>query len=158
MKLIWPLLMIFSFGVLDMASTYMVYERLGTFAYETGVLPAAFYAIGGIGAVLGIKMTLTVVYAFTLYFIAGIIKQFDGICKLMCLGAAFVGLLASFSNLSGAFTGSTIFVLGIGIDGIAYLTFGIFFAAGVADLVLACSRHKSVLPAVTGENSVDRSS
>lgn len=44
-------------------------------------------------------MALTAVYALTLYFIAGVINQFDGICKLMCLGAAFVGLLASFSNL-----------------------------------------------------------
>jgi hypothetical protein len=120
---------------------------MATFAYEIGVLPASFYTIGDIGAGLGIKMTLTTVYAFTLYFIAGVINLFDGICKPLCLGPAFVGLLPSFSNPSGAFTGSTICVFGIGIDGVAYLTFGIVFAAGVADLLLSC-RRKSMFTTV----------
>jgi len=147
--------MILSFGVFDMVSTCIVYERLGTFAFETGVLPQLFYSIGGIGAVVGIKMMLTIVYAFSLYYIAGVIKQFDGICKLMCLGAAFVGLLTSFSNLSGAFTGSTIFVLGVGIDVIAYLTFAIFSVAGIVDLILAYTRHKLFFPAHHGLGDKD---
>lgn len=145
MRAYWPLLMILNFGIFDMASTYIVYERTGTFAYEAGVLPQLFYSLGGIGGVILIKMLLTVACALSLYIIAKKIRLFDRMCTLLCLGASIVGFMAAISNLNGALTGSTIFVFGIGIDLIAYMIFSIFFLAGAVDVAMACSNRKKTL-------------
>lgn len=149
MRKFWAFLMILNFGIFDMVSTYIVYDRLGTFAYETGFLPNLFYSLGGIGAMMVIKLLLTTACAFSLYLIAIKIPQFDRMCTLLCLGASLVGFMAGISNLNGAFTGSTIFVFGIGIDIMAYTIFTIIFLTGLIDVVLAYSKHKVVFPVST---------
>ena len=132
MRKIWLLLTVVCFGLLDMVSTMIVYGQIGTFEYESGLLPGLMYAAGGIPAVIAIKMVLTVLIAFTLYYMAMYLPDLDIMCTVMCAGASIVGVLVSASNLEGAFTGSTLWVLGYSIDQIAYIIFALAFAAGLA--------------------------
>ncbi len=147
MRLYWPFLMVLSFGIFDMVSTYLVYDKVGTFSYETGALPALFYSIGGIAGVVLIKILLTTACAFLLFVLARKIWQFDRMCTLLCIGASIVGLMATISNLSGMLTGSTVFLFGVSIDIVAYAIFTLTFIVGMIDVVLAYAKHKPNLPA-----------
>jgi hypothetical protein len=132
--------MIVSFGFFDAASTLYLYWLLGTFEYETGLLPNVLYSLGNIGMVIFFKFALTAIAAVLLYYIARLVPKLDEMCKLTCLGASVVGIMASLSNLSGALTGSTILVLGIRGDFIAYIMFTLFFLLGITDLIFPDSR------------------
>jgi hypothetical protein len=132
----WALLMILCFGVLDAVSTFIVYWQTGTFEYELGLLPNLLFRMGDIEAVIIFKLMLTTIAAILLYTIARNVPRLDNMCRLMCAGASVVGVFAAASNLKGAFTGSTIWVLGIRGDMIAYVIFTLFFIAGIADLIV----------------------
>jgi hypothetical protein len=141
----WPLLMIFCFGVLDAASTVYVYQAVGTFEYELGVLPQILYSLGDIEAVVIFKLMLTSIAAILLYYIAGNIPKLDELCKITCLGASAVGVMAALSNTQGALTGSTIWIFGIRVDIVSYLLFTLCFLFGITNLIFpGPGRRRSV--------------
>jgi hypothetical protein len=132
--------MVLCFGAFDAVSTYYVYKQVGTFDYELGVLTNVLYDLGDFTAVIIFKLMFTSIAAILLYYIALNIPRLDRLCMLTCLGASIVGLLASLSNLKGALTGSTLWILGVRGDMIAYILFTLFFIAGIADVIM---RHDS---------------
>ncbi len=132
--------MITCFGFFDAVSTIYLYYLLGSFEYELGLLPNILYSMGGIEAVVIFKLALTTIAAIILYYIAFRVPKLDEMCKLSCLGASVVGIVASLSNLSGALTGATIWVFGIRGDYIAYILFTLFFLLGLTDLIFPDSR------------------
>lgn len=136
MRKFWALLMIFCFGVLDAVSTLIVYWQVGTFEYELGLLPSLLYRMGDIEAVIIFKLMLTIIAAILLYYIALNVPRLDRLCILTCVGASVVGVFAAISNLTGAYTGSTLWVLGLRGDMIAYIIFTLFFVIGIIDLVI----------------------
>jgi hypothetical protein len=141
---IWPVIMFLCFGIFDAISTYYVYLQVGTFDYELGVLTNVLYDIGGFGAVIIFKLMFTAIAAILLYYVALNIPRLDRLCILTCIGASFVGILASLSNTMGALTGSTLWIFGIRGDMIAYILFTLFFIAGIADVII---RHNGNSPA-----------
>ena len=128
--------MVLCFGIFDAISTYYVYQQVGTFDYETGVLTNVLYDIGDFGAVVIFKLMFTAIAAILLYYIALNIPRLDRLCMLTCLGASIVGVLASLSNMKGALTGSTLWILGVRGDFIAYIMFTLIFIAGVIDVLM----------------------
>ena len=132
---LWPLLMILCFGVLDAISTVYVYRAVGTFEYELGLLPNYLYDAGGILAVVIFKLALTCIAALLLYYIALSIPKLDEMCKVTCLGASAVGVMAALSNTTGALTGSTIWIFGIRGDMVSYIMFTACFLFGLTNLI-----------------------
>jgi hypothetical protein len=135
--------MVLCFGVFDAVSTYYVYRQVGTFDYELGVLTNILYDLGDFTAVIVFKLMLTSVAAILLYYIALNIPRLDRLCILTCLGASIVGILASLSNMKGAMTGSTLWILGVRGDMIAYILLTLFFIAGIIDLILIQNGYNS---------------
>jgi hypothetical protein len=135
--------MLLCFGIFDAVSTYYVYRQVGTFDYELGVLTNVLYDVGGFTAVIVFKLMLTAIAAILLYYIALNIPGLDRLCILTCLGASVVGVMASLSNLTGALTGSTLWIFGVRGDMIAYILFTLFFIVGIADVIM---RHNGYFP------------
>ncbi|MGA9140447.1 MAG: hypothetical protein WBZ29_09500 [Methanocella sp.] len=136
MRKFWPLLMVLCFGVLDGISTLFVYWQIGTFEYELGLLTNILYDLGSIEAVIVFKLMLTCIAAIMLYYIAESVPRLNNMCKLTCIGASIVGIFAATSNMTGALTGSTLWIFGLRGDMIAYMLFTLFFIAGIADLIM----------------------
>jgi predicted RND superfamily exporter protein len=101
------------------------------------------YDLGNFTAVIVFKLMLTAIAAILLYYIALNIPGLDRLCILTCPGASVVGVMASLSNLMGAFTGSTLWIFGIRGDMIAYILFTLFFIMGIADVIM---RHNGYFP------------
>jgi hypothetical protein len=141
---IWPVIMFLCFGIFDAISTYYVYRQTGTFDYELGLLTNVLYDMGDFAAVIIFKLMFTAIAAILLYFIALNIPRLDRFCLLTCLGASVVGILASLSNMTGAMTGSTLWIFGVRGDFIAYTVFTLFFIAGVIDVIMRHDGYHSV--------------
>ena len=143
MRKFWAGLMILCFGVLDAVSTVFVYRQVGSFDYELGLIPSFLYHLGDIGAVVIVKLVLTIIAAILLYYTALNVPRLDRLCVLICIGASIVGLFAAATNVSGALTGSTLFILGLRGDWVAYIIFTLFFVLGIVDLVFNSPDRKS---------------